>query len=78
MLFCCFEEFLGISQKTSLFCQKFDYLRKKLTNNQKVCFLNKFEKVHIQKKIRNFFKQPFLFKGEKLAKYKQKLFFSSK
>ena len=50
----------------------------KLRNNQKVIFLNKFEKEQIQRKIRICCKQTFLFKAVKLDKYKPKLFFSSK
>ena len=38
MLFCCFEAFMGISQRTCLFSQKSDILRKEHRNTQKVCF----------------------------------------
>ena len=62
----------------SLFLIKQNYLRKEVWNTQKVCFLNKFEKGQILRKIRIYCKQPFLFKAVKLDKYKQKLFFSSK
>ena len=37
MLFCCFEAFMGISQRTCLFSQKSDILRKEHRNTQKDC-----------------------------------------
>ena len=46
-----FENFLEKSQRTSLFNQKSDYLRKVLWNTQKVFFLNMFEKGKILRNI---------------------------
>ena len=65
------------SQKNSLFNQNWRS-QKEAQNKFEIFFLNSLEKGQIQRKIRIFWKQPFLFKARKMDKYKQKLFFSTK
>ncbi len=72
------NHFRGISPKTSFFGQKKNISERSSEIIRKFVFLYKFEKEQIQRKIRIFCKQFFLFKAVKLDKYKQKLLFSSK